>query len=88
MPREKSCEKRTQEQEKKSRDGCGRSGAADEVKPRLTVVLRLCVDGGHVAQAAVEAAHREENALLWAGRELAAALQLLRQAKAWMRRGK
>lgn len=52
------------------------------MKPRLALALRLCVDGRHVAQAAVEAAHREENALLRAGRELAAALQLLRQAKA------
>lgn len=52
-----------------------------------SVALCLCVDGGHVAQAAVEAAHREENALLWAGRELApcGALQLLGQAEAWNR---
>lgn len=56
---------------------CGgtRSGAA----------LCLGVDGGHVAQAAVEGAHLEENALLRAGRELApcAALQLLGQAETW-----
>lgn len=47
--------------------------------------LCLCVDGGHVAQAAVEAAHREEDALLRAGRELAPGprLQLLAQAEAW-----
>lgn len=41
-----------------------------------------------MAQAAVEAAPLEENALLWAGRELTpcAALQLLGQAEAWNRR--
>lgn len=31
------------------------------------VPLCLCVDGGHVAQATVKAAHLEENAILWAG---------------------
>ena len=38
-----------------------------------------------MAQAAVEAAHLEENALLWAGGELAprTALQILGQAEAW-----
>lgn len=38
-----------------------------------------------MAQAAVEAAHLEENVLLWAGRELTSctALQLLAQAEAW-----
>lgn len=43
-----------------------------------------------MAQAAVEAAHLEENALLWAGGELApcAALQLLGQAEAWNGRDK
>lgn len=56
--------------------------------PGSSVALCLCVDGGHVAQATVKAAHLEENALLWAGRELApcAALQLLGHAEAWDRR--
>lgn len=31
----------------------------------------LCVDGGHVVQAAIEAAHLEEHALVWTGGELA-----------------
>lgn len=46
--------------------------------------LCLRVDRGHVAQAAVKAAHREEDALLRAGGELAprAPLQLLAQAEA------
>lgn len=50
----------------------------------VTVALCLRVDRGHVAQAAVKAAHREEDALLWAGGELAprAPLQLLAQAEA------
>lgn len=41
-----------------------------------------------MAESAVEAAHREEDALLWAGGELATCtdLQLLRQAKAWTHR--
>ena len=53
--------------------------------PSSSVALCLCVNGGHVAQAAVEAAHLEENALLWAGGELAprATLQILGQAEAW-----
>lgn len=40
-----------------------------------------------MAQTAVKAAHLEENALLWAGGELApcASLQLLGQAEAWNR---
>lgn len=48
------------------------------------LLLCLCVDGGDVAQAAFKAAHLEENALLWARRELApcSALQLLGQAEA------
>lgn len=52
-----------------------------------SVALCLRVDGRHVAQAAVEAAPREEYALLRAGRELAApsSLQLLAQAEAWDR---
>lgn len=33
----------------------------------LLVALRLRVDGGHVAEAAVEAAPREEDALVRAG---------------------
>lgn len=50
-----------------------------------SVALCLRVDGRHVAQAAVEAAPREEYALLRAGRELAtpSSLQLLAQAEAW-----
>lgn len=52
-----------------------------------SVALCLRVDGRHVAQAAIKAAHREEYALLRAGRELAppASLQLLAQAEAWDR---
>lgn len=51
----------------------------------FSVALCLRVDGGHVAQAAVEAAHLEENALLRARGELApcVTLQLLGQAEAW-----
>lgn len=51
------------------------------------LLLCLCVDGGDVAKAAFETAHLEENALLWARRELApcSALQLLGQAEAWNR---
>lgn len=50
----------------------------------VTVALCLRVDRGHVAQAAVKAAHWEEDALLRAGGELAprAPLQLLAQAEA------
>lgn len=53
--------------------------------PCSSIALSLCVDGRHVAQAAVEVAHLEEDALLWAGRELASctALQLLGQAETW-----
>lgn len=52
-----------------------------------SVALCLRVDGRHVAQAAVEAAPREEYALLRAGGELAtpSSLQLLAQAEAWDR---
>lgn len=51
--------------------------------------LGLRVDRGHVAQAALKAAHREEDALLRAGGELAtrASLQLLAQAEACDRAG-
>lgn len=58
--------------------------------PCSSVALCLCVDGGHVAQAAVKVAHLEENALLWAGGELApsAALKLLGQVEAWNRHDK
>lgn len=43
-----------------------------------------------MAEAAVEAAHREEDALIGAGRELAtcADLQLLRQAETWSERSR
>lgn len=40
----------------------GRLGLRD-----FLFALRLRVDGGHVAETAVEAAHREEDALLRAG---------------------
>lgn len=55
-----------------------------------SVALCLCVDRGHVAQAAVEAAHLEENVLLRAWRELApcVSLQLLGQAESWIRKDK
>lgn len=58
--------------------------------PCSSVALCLCVDRRHVAQAAVEVAHLEENALLWAWRELApcVSLQLLGQAEAWNRHDK
>lgn len=50
----------------------------------------LCVDGRHVAQATVEAAHLEENTLLWAWRELTSciSLQLLGQTESWSWREK
>lgn len=56
--------------------------------PCSSVALCLCVDGRHVAQAAVKAAHLEENTLLWAGGELApcSSLELLGQAEPWNRR--
>lgn len=55
------------------------------IVPWSGAALRLCVDRRHVAQAAVEAPHLEEDALLWAWRELApcSSLKLLGQAEAW-----
>lgn len=68
--------------------GCGLLGNS-RVPLGSSVPLGLRVDGGHVAQAALEAAHREEDALLRAGGELAtrASLQLLAQAEACDRTG-
>lgn len=46
-------------------DDGGATGSAG--LPLFLFALRLRVDGGHVAETAVEAAHREEDALLRAG---------------------
>lgn len=59
-------------------------------RPCSSVRSCLCVDGRHVAQATVEAAHLEENTLLWAWRELTSciSLQLLGQTESWSWRDK
>lgn len=68
--------------------GCGLLGNS-RAPLGSSVPLGLRVDRGHVAQAALKAAHREEDALLGAGGELAtrATLQLLAQAEACNRAG-
>ena len=65
--------------------GGGRAGLRDRAAERAALSCLRVHGGGHVAQAAVEAAHLEEDALLWAGGELAAggALEVLGQPEAW-----
>lgn len=78
------CKQEAQMHDKTVVEGFGGAAGSESATLGSSVPLCLRVDRGHVAQAAVEAAHREVNALLGAGGELApgASLQLLAQAEA------